>query len=183
MHGVWLESQLPTHCPAVQIWSGPHGAPQAPQFALSVIRFVQYGAPPSGVHLVSVPEQLPVQLPAAHTVPAAHACPQPPQLRLSVWVSTHVGLPASPPHITSAPRGQTAVHDPFTHACARGQTAPQLPQLSVSVAVSTQTGPHAVWPVAPEMIAAAAQPGGVAVDDTRVYSCDTLSGTVSSLPN
>jgi hypothetical protein len=53
-----------THCPFEQISWTPHVTPQAPQFALSVFVFVQYGVPASGVHFVSALEHWLLQFPA-----------------------------------------------------------------------------------------------------------------------
>src|SRR6185312_3121348 len=69
------------HAPFWQILPLPQVTPQAPQLALSVFVFAQYGAPASGVQSVSVPASSPphelVQLPSLQTCPAPHVVPQP----------------------------------------------------------------------------------------------------------
>jgi hypothetical protein len=71
--------------PPEHIWPALHVLPQVPQFVLSVWVLAQYGAPPSGVHVVSAPH-VRLHCPPVHIFPGSHVLPQVPQFVLSVWV-------------------------------------------------------------------------------------------------
>ena len=73
-HAVCPDAQLAEHAPATHAVPPGHAVPHAPQFWLSVWRFVQVLE-----HSVSPDWQLTAHLPAEHTSPEGHAAPHAPQ--------------------------------------------------------------------------------------------------------
>jgi hypothetical protein len=83
-----------------------HIVPHVPQFALSVITFVQNGVEPFG-HIVVPPPHDVEQVPIEHTWPLPHFTPHPPQFAGSHFVSMqldpHIVLSHAPPPLELAP--------------------------------------------------------------------------------
>jgi hypothetical protein len=86
--------------------------PQLPQLSLSEIVLAQYGAPPSGAHVVNEPH-VSAQVPPLQTRPALQALPQLPQLSLSEIVLAQYGAPPSRAHVVNEP--QVVAHSPAAH--------------------------------------------------------------------
>jgi hypothetical protein len=148
---------LPLHAsPPAQTW------PQAPQLALSLLRFAQEppaSAPPSALPPSDVPPLAAqrlcpaaqeaehvahvAQTPPLHDVPAVHAVPQVPQFTLSVCVSAQNG-PASALHMVCV-AAHTEVHAPAVQAFPAGHTVPHFPQLVGSVPSVAHVVPHMLW--------------------------------------
>jgi hypothetical protein len=121
------------------------GEPHFPQLALSVLVSVQYGAPPSGMHIVLPVEHAELQPPPMHASALLQAFPHAPQFLLSVLELTHVGCPASPPQRISL-AGHWVPHLLPVHVSVAAHALPQVPQFSGSDVMSTQSAPHRLFP-------------------------------------
>jgi hypothetical protein len=156
---VWrLPGERPTlkgrQTPSVQYLPGVQMVPQAPQFALSVCWFAQYGTPastppsvvpastpPSGGvgHSESGAAQPGTHEPAEQMRAAGHAAPHAPQFASSVWVSAQYAAPPSRAQ-SDEPVGHVPTHEPATQAWPEAQTLPHRPQFVGSVVRSVQNG-------------------------------------------
>lgn len=109
--------------------------PQAPQFALSVVRLTHVVS-----HFVWSAGHCAAQVPLKQTWPAAQDAPQEPQCCTSLLVSTQVPLQFV------APAAQAQL--PSVQLAPPEQVVPHAPQLEALVCRLTHAPPHAVVPAA-----------------------------------
>jgi hypothetical protein len=124
------DAQVVPQAPFEHTCPGSQAFPHEPQFELSVCALAQYGAPPSGVHVVNEPH-VSVHCPLPHICPGPHVLPQEPQLALSVKVLAQYEAPPSGVHVVNEPH--VRLHSPPAHTVPAPQVSPQEPQLALSV--------------------------------------------------
>jgi hypothetical protein len=125
MHAVRPPAAQPAvHTPLWQVVPRPQPLPHRPQFASSLLVFVQVVP-----HWVSPAPHS--QTPETQLPPMAHCVLQPLQLRLSLVRSTQAPLqfvsvwPASVPHVVT--------HEPLLQTCPAAQAMPHPPQFAGSL--------------------------------------------------
>jgi hypothetical protein len=133
------------------LWQSPptqrpaQGAPQAPQFRLSLSRAAQYGAPLGGLHRESPPPHVTAQVPPLHTWPAGHVVPHAPQFWLSVPSAAQYAAPASGVH-NDCPAPHVVPHCPLAHTVPTPQARLHAPQFALSLSRAAQYGaPPSGW--------------------------------------